>query len=420
MAHGRLATAAPGPTTVPQDVLNAMQTDTVNYAAVLQLGDQIVPDLQKVAGTQQHVKVCAGNGHLVWQMALANFLNEGDEVVVLDSKGFAHLWGMVAESMGLVVRPLSPQGFHRRIGLEQLEASLRSDTQHKVKAVIALHTESDFTVHYDIAAIRAVLDATKHPALLMLDCVATFGCVKLEMDAWGVDVLVAASQKGLMLPPGLAFLCFSDKALHVRQRKQCVSMYTDILCGMTAAPSGVWSPGDDVPWITPGTPPTHLIFGLVKSLDILLRQNGLEETWRRHQVFARAVWAAVYAWGAGSSIRCFVPAEEERSPVVTLVKADGLDAVALRQWCMKEANLLLPGAGLGFLFPPGHGRFQDGFVGSDAFRIGHMGFSNPGMLLGNLGTIDCAFKALQVPHGDNALGAAADVLAANWRMHNSE
>merc|ERR1712008_222339 len=150
------------------------------------------------------------------------------------------------------------------------------------------------------------------------------------------------------------------------------------------------------------------------ALDLILRKQGLEETWERHLTFARAVWAAIDAWGEGAPIRCFVPNPSQRSPVVTLVKAAGVDVAQIKRWCLEEANTLIPGAGLSFLFPPGAGDFQQSFNGSDAFRIGHMGYSNPSMLLGTLATIDCALKAFNIPHGQNAVGAAAEVTASHW------
>lgn len=420
MAHGRFVTASPGPTTIPEQVLNAMHRDTTNYGAVLQSGREIADDLRKVAGSSQHIKVYPGNGHTGWQAALANVLQEGDTAVLLDSKGFAHLWGLCAESTGIVLRDLSPSALHQPVRAEALQRCLMEDAGHKIKAVMVAHTESDFTVSYDLRALRAAIDAAAHPALFMVDCVATFGCVPVEVDAWGVDVVVAASQKGLMLPPGLAILCISDKALEARKRKRHVPMILDWFCGMSPEPLGHWSPKEGaVPWIAPGTPPTNLLLGLQASLDMILRQHGLEQTWARHETFARATWAAVEAWGRSSSIRCFVDSEAHRSRVVTLVKAEGLDAARLRQWCLQEAGLLLPGAGLGFLFPPGEGQFQQGFVGSDAFRIGHMGYSSPSMMLGTLATIDCAFKALGIPHGENAVGAAASVIAAGWTEANT-
>eukprot|EP00931_Biecheleriopsis_adriatica_P108470 TRINITY_DN82794_c0_g1_i1.p1 TRINITY_DN82794_c0_g1~~TRINITY_DN82794_c0_g1_i1.p1 ORF type:complete len:488 (+),score=58.50 TRINITY_DN82794_c0_g1_i1:63-1466(+) len=417
-AHGRSVTAAPGPTTVPECVLNAMHTDTTNYVSVLQAGKTICDDIRKLAGTKHHIKVAAGNGHVGWQMALANVLEAGDLVLVLDSQGFAYLWGLVAESMGIEVQALRPRSLHECIEPAELEQCLKNDKDRKIKAVLALHTDSDFTVHYDIPALRAAIDAAQHPALFMVDCVATLGSVRVEMDLWGVDILVAACQKGLMLPPGLAILCISEKALDARRRKKHVAMVTDWLCGMTSHPRLIGhkmtSPDEDVPWIAIGTPPTQLLLGLKSALDIILRQHGLQKTWKRHEIFARAVWAAIDAWGKDAPINCFVPNVLQRSPVVTLVKAEGVDALRLRHWCQVEANLLLPGAGLGFLMPPGAPNFQEGFNGKDAFRIGHMGYLNPPMLLGTLATIDCAFKALQIRHGPGAVCAASEVLASSW------
>lgn len=230
------------------------------------------------------------------------------------------------------------------------------------------------------------MDAAQHPALLLVDCIGTLACVEFHFDEWGVDVCVAGSQKGFMVPPGVSFTFVSKKALTARDLKQFVPQYFD------------WKVRLEGPRIWGGTPPTHHVYGLSEALDMILREEGLEQVWARHETFAEAVWAAVEAWGKGGPIRLFVPEPAHRSRTVTLVVIEGHDCAQLTQWCLEEANLLLSKP-----------------VGGDiktSFRIGHMGHQNPPQLFGVLGTIECAMKALGIPHGEGGVGAAAAVVAA--------
>ncbi|MEL6948468.1 MAG: aminotransferase class V-fold PLP-dependent enzyme, partial [Pseudomonadota bacterium] len=247
--------------------------------------------------------------------------------------------------------------------------------------------DTSTSVKSDIAAMRQALDAAGHDALLMVDCIACLGCDEFHMDAWGVDVMVAASQKGLMTPPGMGFVWFSDRADEVRD---------------TVSPSQYW---DWRPRMKPevyyqyfaGTAPTHHIYGLREALTMLVHEEGMEAAWARHGRIASAVWAAVEAWGQ-DTISHNVEAVENRSHAVSALKtAPGL-ADKMRHWCEHEAGLVL-GIGLGF---------EDH---ESRFRIGHMGHQHPPMTLGVLGTIDCAFKALGAPHGSGAIEAASAKLA---------
>eukprot|EP00747_Dinoflagellata_sp_TGD_P180136 gnl/TRDRNA2_/TRDRNA2_32075_c0_seq1.p1 gnl/TRDRNA2_/TRDRNA2_32075_c0~~gnl/TRDRNA2_/TRDRNA2_32075_c0_seq1.p1 ORF type:complete len:413 (+),score=63.48 gnl/TRDRNA2_/TRDRNA2_32075_c0_seq1:62-1300(+) len=392
-AHGRLVTAMPGPTVVPEKVLNAMHRASPNIyeGEIPELSKKVARDLCKVARTQHHVAMHVGNGHAAWEASLANVLDVGDVALVLDSGIFANGWGKVASANGIETDTIKAD-WHRAIDPSALEQRLRADTAHRIKAVLAVHTDSSSSSHNNIPALRAAVDAAGHPALFLVDCIATLACVEFEMDKWGVDVTVTASQKGLMIPPGLSFTFFNDKAVEARRRKPFVPPYFDWLRRLEGGPAYLgWG----------GTPPTHQLSGLAVSLNMILEEVGLEKTWERHEIFAHAVWAAVEAWGRQGSMRFNVQNPAERSRVVTLVYMDGFDCRQLRQWCQEEANLVL-------------GKPVGVREESSAFRIGHMGHMNPPMLLGVLGTLDCGLKALGIPHGSGALDAAANVLASRW------
>jgi alanine-glyoxylate transaminase/serine-glyoxylate transaminase/serine-pyruvate transaminase len=280
-------------------------------------------------------------------------------------------------------------GFRAPAAPERLEARLRADRERMIKAVLVVQTDTASSVRNDIPALRAAMEAAGHPALLMVDCIACLGCDPFEMDAWGVDVMVAACQKGLMTPPGLAFTWHGPRAEAARVDPR--SAYWD------------WEPR-----VRPqryyelfcGTAPTHHLYGLREALDMIL-EEGLERVWARHAAHARAIWAAVEAWGAGGALELNMTDPAARSWAVTTVRSALGEATRLRRWCETQAGLTL-GIGLG-------GEAQPEV---DLFRIGHMGHLNPPMLMGTLGTIEAGLEACGVPHGRGALEAAARAIAA--------
>ncbi|MBC7153766.1 MAG: alanine--glyoxylate aminotransferase family protein, partial [Rhodobacteraceae bacterium] len=214
LANGRPYLAIPGPSTMPDRVLAAMHRPAPNiYAGALhEMVAGLIPDLRAVARTRQHVAMYIGNGHAAWEAANANVFSRGDRALVLATGRFGHGWADAARRMGVAVEVID---FGRQSPADpaQLHAALAADTAQTIRAVLVTHTDTASTVRNDIPALRAAIDAAGHPALLMVDCIASLGCDRFEMDAWGVDVMIAASQKGLMVPPGLAFVWFSDKAL---------------------------------------------------------------------------------------------------------------------------------------------------------------------------------------------------------------
>ena len=391
---GRPHLAIPGPSIMPDPVLRAMHRAAPNiYAGELpDMMPQMVADLCKVARTDGQAAIYIANGHGVWEAALANTVAPGDTVLVLATGRFGHGWAEVAQARGLVVETLD-FGRSSAVDAARVEDRLRADTEGRIKAVLATHVDTSTSVLNDIAGLRRALDAAGHPALLMADCIASLACDRFEMDAWGVDVMIAASQKGLMTPPGLAFVFFGPRAAEARARLPGVSKYWD------------WTPRAEPEQFYQyfgGTAPTHHLYGLRAALDLLLAE-GMPEVWARHERLARAVWAACAVWGADGDLRMNVADMASRSRAVTSLSLTAPDGRRLRDWLEAEMGVTL-GIGLGMATEADPG--AEGF-----FRIAHMGHLNAHGLLGVLGTIEAGLLALKIPHGLGAVGMAARELS---------
>ncbi|WP_040821305.1 alanine--glyoxylate aminotransferase family protein [Thalassobium sp. R2A62] len=389
LANGRRYLAIPGPSVMPDSVLRAMHRAAPNiYTGELHdVTASLIPDLKQVARTEHHAAIYIGNGHGVWEAALANTLSRGDTVLVLATGRFAHGWGEIASKMGITV-DLIEFGQTSDIDPQLVTEHLRADTQGKIKAVLSVFVDTSTSVKSDVAAVRAAIDAAGHPALLLADCIASLGCDRFEMDAWGVDVMVTASQKGLMTPPGVGFVFFNDKANAARDTADCVTHYWN------------WRPRidpDEYYQYFDGTAPTHHIYGLRAALD-MIHDEGLENVWARHETFARVIWTAVDVWNQDGPLKLNVPIEAQRSHAVTSLEIGSPDGDRLRNWMENHAGVTL---GIGLGRAP-----QDAY-----FRIGHMGHVNSHMVMGVLATLDAGLKALNIPHGRGAIEAAATVLA---------
>ena len=345
----------------------------------------LIPDLKRVAMTDGHVAIYIGNGHAAWEAALANVLSPGDTVLVLATGRFCIGWGEMAADLGMQVETLD-FGSEAPVDLAQVEAALAADVDGRIKAVLAVHVDTSTSVKNDVPGLRAALDKVGHDALLMVDCIASLGCDRFEMDAWGVDVMVAACQKGLMTPAGVSFVWYNDKADACRP--ELVSRYWDWRA--RTEPEVYYQYFD-------GTAPTHHIYGLRKAMDMIL-DEGLEHVFARHETLARAIWAAFNCWSHPEGMRLNIADPTARSHAVTSVAMRSPDADRLRRWCEDECGLIL-GIGLG----------RDP---ADAyFRIGHMGHVNAHMIMGVLGTLQAGLAALDIPHETGALDAAAGVIA---------
>ena len=394
LAHGRPYLAIPGPSVMPEEVLRAMHRSAPNIyeGDLVALTDSLIPDLRRVARTEHAATFYIGNGHAAWEAALANVVAPGDRVLVPATGRFGHGWGDMAAGLGCDVQMID-FGKRSPFDLNRIEDALRADTDHRIKAVLASHVDTSSSVLNDIAGLRAALDAAGHPALLMADCIASLGCDRFEMDAWGVDVMVAASQKGIMVPPGLGFVFFGPRAAEARAKMERVSRYWD------------WVPRANPEFFfqySGGTAPTHHLYGLRAALD-MIHAEGIEAIWARHDVLARAIWAACDAWGQGGPLELNIADAAHRSRAVTALRIGAPHGTSLRKWTEHRAGVTL-GIGLG-MAEPGDPEWH-GF-----FRIGHMGHVNAHMIMGALGAIQAGFMALDIPHGPGALEAAADVMA---------
>ncbi|WP_284164011.1 aminotransferase class V-fold PLP-dependent enzyme [Frigidibacter sp. SD6-1] len=395
LSQGRRYLAIPGPSVMPDRVLSAMHRAAPNiYEGPLHdLTARIMADLRRVARTSAHVAIYIVNGHGAWEAANANLFSRGDRALVASTGQFGLSWANSVRRMGVEVEFLD-FGRSAKADAGRIEAALRADRGGRIKAVLLTHTDTASTVRNDVAEVRAAIDAAGHPALLAVDCIASMGCDPFLMDEWGVDVAVAASQKGLMVPPGLGFVWFSDKALAACKGSDLRTPYWD------------WEPrafAEEYWQHFCGTAPTHHLFGLGEALTMILDEEGLSNVWARHERLARAVWAAVDAWGTGGDIALNVAAPDQRGTSVTAVRFGGGAGGRLRRWSEEVAGVTLG-------IPLGMAHSNEPAYG-DYLRIGHMGHVNAHMVLGVLSVIEAGMKALQVAHGAGALDAATAMIA---------
>ena len=393
-ARGRELVLTPGPSVMPDRVLRAMQRPAPNIyeGELVEITDSILRDLGRLAGTAGETALYVSNGHGVWEAALSNLFGPGDAILALASGTFGHGWADTGRVMGLDVEVLD-FGRHAPVDPTALGERLKEDTAHHIKGILVVHADTSSSVRNDVSRLRQAIDDVGHPALLLVDCIASLCCDVYEMDDWGVDVTVTACQKRLMTPPGLAYVMFNGKAEAIARANPVRSPYWN------------WSPRTQPERFYErfcGTAPTHLLYAQREALD-MIAEEGRAAIFKRHALLARAVWAAVVAWSSDGPLRCNIVDPEFRSHAVTTILADAHDMLQLRRWCEDEAGLIL-GLGLGFLVP----QFMEG---KSVFRIGHMGHLNPPMLLGALATIDSGLKALDIPHGPGAVEAAAMVTA---------
>jgi alanine-glyoxylate transaminase/serine-glyoxylate transaminase/serine-pyruvate transaminase len=387
LAHGRHLVAIPGPSVIPDRVLNAMHRAMPNIyeGALVDLSTGILAEISSIPRTGGHGFIAVTNGHGAWDMALSNTLSRGDKVLVLESGRFAIGWGEQAGFLGIEVEVLHAAP-RRAVDPAAVEARLRADTAHEIKAILVVQVDTASSVWNDIAAIRRAIDAAGHPALYLVDCIASLGCVPYEMDEWGVDVTVGGSQKGLMVPPGLGFTWANEKAMAAHEGAGLRTSYWDWTKRIT---------GESHYWRYHGTPPISHLYGLREALD-MIAEEGMENIWARHAVFGSAVRAAVDAWATPGGLEFNVTDPAARANSVTTVQTGSIDPVRLRAICDDQAGLTV-GLGIGD---------ENG-----AFRIGHMGHLSPPMILGTLGTIEAALTAMGAPMGGSGVAAAAARIA---------
>jgi alanine-glyoxylate transaminase / serine-glyoxylate transaminase / serine-pyruvate transaminase len=388
VANGRQFLSIPGPTNIPDAVLQAMMRPAVDIytGPLVAMTDRLLADLKAIFRTKGKTFIYAANGHGGWEAALTNVLSRGDEILILESGRFALGWGEMAKIMGVHTEIL-PGNWHRAVDPKLVEARLTQDKAHKIKAILVVQIDTASGVNNDIAAIRKAIDAAKHPALLMVDCVASLGCMPFEMDAWGVDIAMAGSQKGLMAPPGLAFVAANTRALETHKSANLKTHYWDWTFRM----------GPEHYHKYCGTPPEHLLFAQRAALDMLL-EEGLEQAWKRHAILARATHAAVAKWSEGQVVSFNIPEASQRAASITNVRMADVNTQLVTDYTREKCGVTL-GLGIG------------GYDGK-AFRIAHMGHTNAPMVIGTLGAIEMALHALKIPHGSGGVSAAIETLAA--------
>lgn len=387
VANGRAFLATPGPTNIPDRVLQAMMrpAEELNSGAIVGLTESLLADLKRVFRTQAETFIYAANGHGGWEAALTNVLSRGDKVLVLASGRFAVGWGEMAAFMGADVEVL-PGSWRAAVDPEAVAERLRRDSGHAIKAVLMVQIDTASGVVNDVPAVRRAIDAAGHPALFMVDGVASVGCMEFEMDAWGVDVAMSAAQKGLMTSPGLAFVAANAKAMQAHGDADMRTLYWDWTSRMNVLAYMKHC----------GTAPEHLLFGLRAAIDMIL-EEGLEAVWRRHALLAGAVHAAVAKWSEGQALSFNVPEPAQRAPSVTPILVNGLDPAIIGDFTRDVCGVTL-GSAIGDLT-------------GKAFRIAHMGHVNAPMVLGALGAVEMALQAKAVPHGAGGVAAAVAALA---------
>lgn len=385
--HGRPVLSIPGPTTIPDEVLSAMHQPAVDIytGPLVAVTDSCLADLKTLFGTKGETFIYIANGHGGWEAALSNVLSRGDKVLVLDSGRFARGWGFMAQHMGIEIEEL-PGSWHRAVDPKAVEERLRADTRGEIKAVLVVQVDTASSVANDIPAIRKAITAAGHDALYMVDTIASLGIMPFTMDSWGVDVCVSAAQKGLMTPPGLAFLAANDKAMATHKKADLVTHYWDWTARLGELHYQKYC----------GTPPEHLLFGLRKALDILF-DEGLANAHKRHALLSEAVRRAVAVWAEAGALSFNIQVPEDRANSVTTVLFKDADPAGLIRFCTETCGVTVGGT--------------IGEIEGKGIRIGHMGHVNAPAVLGTLGALELSMQALGVPHGKGGVQAAIDWLA---------
>ncbi len=389
---GRHFLQIPGPTNVPDRVLRAIDHPTIDHRGpeFQALAKKVLADIRAIFKTRNPVVIYPASGTGAWEAALVNTLSPGDAVLMYETGHFASLWKKMADKLGLA--PIFLGGFEhgswrRGVDAVAIEARLAEDREHRIKAVCVVHNETSTGATSDIAAVRRALDRAHHPALLLVDTISSLGSIDYRHDEWGVDVTVAGSQKGLMLPPGLSFNAVSDKALAAAKSARLPKSFWSWDEMLAANDNGFF----------PYTPSTNLLYGLAEAIDMLL-EEGLDNVFARHARHAEATRRAVRGWGL--EILCANPAEYSNTLTAVVMPQDAQgkhhDADAFRRIVLENFNMSL-GQGLSRL---------SGWV----FRIGHLGDFNDLTLAGTLAGVEMGLALAGVPHRAGGVQAALDYL----------
>jgi alanine-glyoxylate transaminase/serine-glyoxylate transaminase/serine-pyruvate transaminase len=382
---GRHFLQIPGPTPVPDRILRAMDMPVIDHRGpdFQKLGHRVLEGIKPIFGCAGPVIIYPASGTGAWEAALVNVLSPGDQVLMVETGHFATLWNKMALKLGLRPEFIASDW---RTGAEPqaIEARLRADTGHAINAVCVVHNETSTGCVSNIEQVRKAIDAAGHPALLMVDTISSLGSIEYKHDAWGVDVTIAGSQKGLMLPPGLSFNALSEKAIAAS--------------GTSSFPKLFWAwdemLSNNAKGYFPYTPATNLLYGLAEAID-MLREEGLGNVFARHDRLAEATRLAVQAWGL--EIVCRKP-EDYSSSLTAVIMPDGHNADDFRAVALEHFNISL-GTGLSKL-------------AGKVFRIGHLGDTNELTIIGALGGVEMALSVAGVPHEKGGVQVAMDYFVA--------
>ena len=380
---GRHFLQIPGPTNCPDEVLRAISAATIDHRGpeFQALGKHVLEAIKPVFGTTNPVIIYPASGTGAWEAALANTLSPGDKVLCFETGHFATLWREMADALGLVV-DFVPGDWRHGVDPGQVAEKLEADTGHQIKAVCCVHNETSTGVTSRIGEVRRAMDDAGHPALLLVDTISSLGSIDYRHDEWKVDVTVAGSQKGLMLPPGLSFNAVSNKALEAHKTSKLAKSFWDWEPILASNANGFW----------PYTPATNMLYGLKVALR-MLDDEGLPNVFERHQRHARATRAAVRAWGL--EVLCLDEREHSGSLTAVLVPED-VDADHIRAVILDRFDMSL-GTGLAKL-------------AGKVFRIGHLGDFNDLMLVGTLGGVQMGLNLAGVSIKQDGVLAALEVL----------
>ena len=386
IATGRHFLQIPGPTNCPLPVLEAIARPTIDHRGpeFKRLAGAVLEGIRPIFGTREPVVIFPASGTGAWEAALVNTLSPGDHILMFETGWFASLWRKLAERLGLKAEIL-PGDWRGGVDAAAIEARLRADRNHVIKAVCVVHNETSTGVASDIPALRKAIDAAGHPALMMVDTISSLASIEYDHDGWGVDVTVAGSQKGLMLPPGLSFNAVSPKARAASATARLPRAFWDWEDMIAANASNVF----------PYTPATNMLQGLKVAIE-LLQAEGMDNVFARHERAARATRAAVAHWGFET--QCADPARHSASlTAVRLPEAHSADG--LRETILERANMSL-GNGLGQL-------------ADRVFRIGHLGDFNDASVTGTIAGVELGLKQAGIPHRGGGVEAALGILAGN-------
>ena len=382
-AAGRHFLQIPGPTNVPDRVLRAMDYPTIDHRGpqFAEIGTKCLAGMKTIFKTDSHVVIYPASGTGAWESALVNTLHEGDLVLMVETGHFASLWHKMASRLGLETEFLATD-WRRGVDPQQVEDRLRADTENKIKAVCIVHNETSTGSASRVNEVRLAMNKAGHDALLLVDTISSLGSIDFRHDEWGVDVTVAGSQKGLMLPPGLSFNAVSEKALAIASKGGMRRSYWDWEEQIAANKDGAF----------PFTPATNLLYGLAEAID-MLHEEGLNNVFKRHDRHAAATRKAVQAWGL--EVLCQEP-KDYSSALTAVLLPDGHNADAFRAGVLQNFNMSL-GNGLAKL-------------AGKVFRIGHLGDFNDLMLLGTLSGVEMGLSLANIPHQKGGVDAAMNML----------